>query len=167
MLYLANLAGGLSLAIFTVAMLLVVPAERIRRLALFGILFGGLLGLTVIFTMQNLLGFWAFREVDPGTLTVAGIPILLALAWTPMVVIFAHLLVQYRTPELRLLLWLGFAGMVTGAQYLMIVNTMLVYRNWTLPGTFLFTLAIHAGLMVVLHIMGHLDLRGLFKSGLR
>lgn len=156
---LQNMVGPVALVGFAVIMLLVVPVERIRRLALFGIVFGGILGLLVVFTMQNLFGFWTFRLVDP--VTLAGIPVLLALAWAPMVVIFAHLLVQYRTLPLRLLLWLVFAGAVTGAQYLMVVNNMLLFTNWSLLGTFVLTLAVHAGLILVLHLRGHVDLRDL------
>lgn len=159
---LANLAGLMILAGLALLMLLLVPPERIRALLPFGLIFGVGLPFVVIGVMQNWLGYWTYRQVDP--VTLAGIPVFLAVAWFPAVITFAHLLVQYRSPLLRLLLWLAIAAAVTLLQHALSVNNMLSLHDWTSTGTFILTLLIHAGLAAALHFMGHLDLRDLIKS---
>ncbi len=159
---LENAVGLISLGGLTVFMFLVVPWERIRALLTFGLIFGVGMPFIVIGLMQNLFGFWDYRGVDP--VTLAGIPVFLAVTWFPSVIIYAHLLVQYRSPLLRILLWLAVAGAVAALQYALHLNNMLVFQNWTLTGTFFLTLFIHAGLATALHFMGHLDLRSLLKA---
>lgn len=155
------MTGLVIFAALTVLMLLVVPLERIRQLALFGVIFGVGLPFLVIGVMQNLLGFWTYRAVDP--VTLAGIPVFLAFAWAPAVIMFAHFMVQYPSPLLRLLLWLTVGAGVTWLQYLHLVNNMLTFQNWTLAGTLLLTLVLHAGLLLALHLIGYLRLRDLLK----
>lgn len=156
---LLNLSGISILVALTAVMFLAVPVERIKQLAVFGVIFGGLLPFAVIGTMQNLLGFWHYRAADP--VTLAGIPVFLALAWLPAVIIFAHFMVQYSSPLLRLLLWLTIGAAVAWLQYLHIVNGMLVFRNWSLAGSFVLTLFLHGVLLAALHLMGHLRLQEL------
>lgn len=158
-----NAAGIMAFGGLTVIMMLVVPWERIRALFVFGLLFGVGLPFIVIGVMQNLFGFWIYRGVDP--VTLAGIPVFLAITWFPSVMVFAHLLVQYRSPLLRILLLVAVAVAVTGLQYALALNNMLVTQNWTLTGTFFLTLFIHTGMVPALHFMGHLDLRDLLKTG--
>jgi hypothetical protein len=157
-----NAAGLITLGGLTVVMLLVVPWERIRALLTVGLLFGVVLPFIIIGVMQNWLGFWSYRGVDP--VTVAGIPVFLAITWFPSVIVFSHLLAQYRSPLLRILLWLAVAAAVVALQYALMLNNMLVLQNWTFTGTFFLTLFIHAGLAAALHFMGHLDLRSLLKT---
>ncbi len=159
---LPKLAGLMILAALAVLMVLLVPPERIRALLPFGLIFGVGLPFAVIGVMQNWLGYWTYHQVD--LVTLAGIPVFLSVAWFPAVIIFAHLLVQYRSPLLRLLLWLAIAVAVTLLQHALSVNNMLSLQNWSSGGTFILTLLIHAGLAAALHFMGHLDLRDLFKT---
>ena len=156
-----NGAGLIALVVLTVLMFLVVPWERIRALLNFGLIFGVGLPFIVIGLMQNLFGFWTYRGVDP--ITVAEIPVFLAITWFPSVIIFAHLLVQYRSILLRVLLWLAVAVAVGALQFLLMLNNMLVMQNWTLTATFFLTLFIHAGMAVALHFMGHIDLKSLLR----
>jgi len=120
------------------------------------------LGLIIIFLFQNLLGYWSFHRID--LLNAGRIPVLLALSWLPAEILFAHFLKELRSPELKLLLWLLMGAAVVGMHYLLIINRLLSFTNWTLAGTFLFTLFIHAGLMVVLHLFGYLNLQDILKT---
>lgn len=149
--------GGLMLVMF-----LVVPMERIRQLGLFGFLSGVLLPFLVIHIMQNVLGLWMHHRVDP--VYLAEIPVFFAISWLPAVIIFAHFMVQYRTPVLRFLLLLAAGGGVAGIQLLLIANNMLTFNNWSLFESFLLTILIHLGLLGVLHLMGHLNLRDLLEA---
>ena len=162
MIDLLHLNGPVVFAAVTVAMLLVVPVERIRRFALFGGIFGGVLPFLVIGMMQNILGLWQYRGVDP--VNLAGIPVFLALTWAPSVVIFAHLLLQYRSLLLRLLLLLSVGAGVTWLQYLHLQNNMLHFNNWNLAETFVLTVFLHTGMIMALHFMGHLYIQDLLKT---
>lgn len=162
MIDLLNLNGPVVFAALTVAMLLVVPVERIRRFALFAGIFGVVLPFLVIGMMQNILGLWQYRGVDP--VNLAGIPVFLALAWAPSVVIFAHLLVQYHLLLLRLLLLLSVGAGVTWLQYLHLQNNMLLFNNWNLAETFVLTVFLHTGMIMALHYMGHLHIQDLLKT---
>jgi hypothetical protein len=155
--YLENMVGLVVLAGLTGAMLVVVPLERIRRLAVFGLIFGVGLPFVVIGVMQNLLGLWSYRGVDP--VTIAGIPVLTALSWFPGVILFAHLYIENRLPALRLLLFVIVGAGVTLLHYLLLINNMLAFRNWTLTGTFILTVAIHAGLVAALRLQVGSDLK--------
>ncbi|MEW5785366.1 MAG: hypothetical protein AB1767_09890 [Bacillota bacterium] len=159
---LENLTGLLILGALTVSMLLVVPWEKIRQLAVFALLFGMLFPFAVIGIMQNLLGFWRYRGVD--WVNLAGIPVFLALAWAPSVIIFAYLIIQYRSPLLRLLLLLAVGAGVAGIQFLHLLNNNLTFQNWTLTGSFFLAVIIHTGLLVVMHLMGYLQLPELLRN---
>lgn len=159
--YLENLGGLVVLSLLTVVMLLVVPREKIRHLAGFGAIFGLVFPFFVIGVMQNLLGFWDYRGVDP--VTVAGIPVFLAISWFPGVVIFAHLLMELRFTALRVLLFLVIGSAVAGLHYLLLLNNMVVFNNWNLTGSFLLTVGIHVLLAGALHAMGFVRLAELVK----
>ncbi len=159
---LTYLPGPIILAILTAAMMLAVPVERIRRLLPYGIIFGAGLGLIIIFLFQNLLGYWSFHRVD--LLNAGRIPVLLALCWLPAEILFAHFMIELRSAGFKCLLWLLMGAAVVGLHYLFITNRLLTFTNWNLLGTFLLTLFIHAGLVVVLHLFGYLKLQDLLKS---
>lgn len=152
--YLQNWAGLIVLGGLMGAMLLVVPLERIRRLTVFGIVFGILFPFLVIGVMQNLLGFWDYRGIDP--VAILGIPVFLAVSWFPAVIIFAHLLMEHRLMLMKVLLIVGAGAAVAALHYLMLLNNMVAFENWDLTGSFLLTVGIHLLLAVVLHYTGYL-----------
>ena len=61
--------------------LILVPEESIRRFHVFGMVTGFLLGLVLLVLMTPVLGYWYFV---PDFFTVAGMPLVLALAWWPL-----------------------------------------------------------------------------------
>lgn len=160
--YLRNLVGLVLFAPAAGLLLLLVPRERIRRLLLFGIVFGAGLGVVIIWLMQNVLGHWAFHHID--FLSVGGIPLLIAFTWLPGEILITHYLMELRRPESRFLLWFFIGAAVVVLQYLFILNGMLTFQGWTLLDSAFLTLALHFGLAVVLHLMGHIRLLDLLKS---
>ncbi len=159
---LSNMTGLTAFGVLIVAMVLIVPWERIRRLALFTFLFGVLFPFAVIGVMQNLLGLWSYRAVDP--VTIADIPVFLAVAWAPALVLFAHFMVQYRSRALRLLLLLTAGAGVAGMQYFHLINGNLVFQNWTLFGSFLLGVGLHILMLMVLQLMGYLKVQDLLEG---
>ncbi len=160
-LYLRNLVGMLLLIAMLGLLFLLVPRGGIRRLLPYGVVFGAGLGLVFIVVMQSLLGYWEFRDID--FLTVRGVPLLLAFTWLPLEILFAYYLVELRRPAAKILLWIAVGAAVTAIQHLFVLNSMLVFRDWTLLDSFFLALAAHVGLAVVLHLMGHLRLQELLK----
>jgi hypothetical protein len=66
-------------------------------------------------------------------------------------VFFAYFLSRYQHFWPRLVLILFIPGLATGIHIIQIWDRMLVYRHWTLPATFILSLAIHVGLAYYLH----------------
>lgn len=161
-LYLRNLVGLLLFSAAAALLFLLVPRERIRRMLPYGAVFGAGLGVIFIVVMQGLLGYWEFRHID--FLTVRGLPLLIAFTWLPLEILFAHYLMVLRRGEAKFLLWISMGAAVAALQYLLILNGMLLFKDWTLLDSFFLTLAAHVGLAAVLHLMGHLRLQDLLKS---
>jgi hypothetical protein len=124
-----------------VFMFLVVPWERIKQLLLFGAVLGTVFGTVHYYLLLNVFGAWRYQNVD--LLSVSGLPILLIVAWLPYTIIFLHLLAQYRTPLLMLLLVLVAAFLPIAYQFLLEVNGMAVQRTWPWMSIFLYALGIH------------------------
>lgn len=156
---LRGIAGPLVFIGGIVLMFLVVPWARIRALLPVGLVGGLGVAITLIYLMQNVLGIWVFRDVD--IVTVAGLPVLLAAAWVPIVIVFSHLLAQYRGVALLLVTLLGFPLGATAIHALLVAMGMLSYTNWNLVLTFLVSLGIHLGITGYLWATGRLEnLRG-------
>jgi hypothetical protein len=141
--------GLIILAGSLVLMLLTVPGPEIRRFAPFGIVSGLGTGLMLILVMQNWLGLWFYHKVD--LFYLGRVPLLLSAAWAPTEVFFAYFLSRYQHFWPRLVLILFIPGLATGIHIIQIWDRMLVYRHWTLPATFILSLAIHVGLAYYLH----------------
>ncbi|WP_258360904.1 hypothetical protein [Moorella sulfitireducens (nom. illeg.)] len=157
---LEGLAGPIIFLGGLILMLLVVPWERVKELALIGLVGGLVLAFLVIYLMQNYLGFWAFRRVD--LIGIGGIPLFLAASWFPLVITFSHLLAQYRSLLPVVLVLLAFPLGATLIHLLLRANGMLFYYNWNLPLTFILSLGIHLVIMLYLYATGRLEnLRGL------
>ncbi|MEW6725169.1 MAG: hypothetical protein AB1331_09755 [Bacillota bacterium] len=128
----------------TALMFLTVPLRRIRSLLGWGLVAGLGVATALVYLMQVVYGFWDFRNADP--LSYAGIPWTLGLSWIPLVIVFSDF-VRRRS------LWLTAASLVVfpvGAvltHWYMLQNGMLIYRNWSLPATFLISLGIHLAIL--------------------
>ena len=143
-LILYNLVGPLVLCCGVAALLYLVPWSRIRELARIGIVGGFGVALVIIELMQNLWGFWLFHQVD--LVDFYRIPLALSLTWMPLVIIFSHLMLQYRQPLLRVGILIVFPAAATIFHFLLLKGGFLTYYRWNLFGTFLFSLIIHAGI---------------------
>lgn len=153
---LVNLYGPLLFIIGMAAMFLVVPWRRIKELFLVGLNGGIVVGIVLIYLMQNILGFWVYP--GPSDLVLlAGLPVFLIISWFPFIIVFAHLLAQYNSPILRGLIVLAFPAGAVLTHILMINDGALFYSNWSLFGTFLLSLAIHLGIALALHGLGRLE----------
>ncbi len=136
-------------------MFLVVPFQRIRELFWIGLIGGFGIGLLLIYMMQNVLGFWVFRNID--VISVAGVPLFIALSWFPFIIAFSHLLAQYHNVLLISLLLLAFPMGTVLIHALFLNNLALVYMNWNLYLTFFLSLVIHLLLALYLFTTGRLE----------
>ena len=152
---LINLVGLLLFLIGLIFMFLVVPYPRIRELFWIGMLGGFGISLLLIYTMQNVLGFWIFRNID--LVSVAGVPLFISLSWFPFIIAFSHLLAQYENVMLVSLLLLAFPLGFVLLHALFLNSLALIYINWNLYLTFFLALIIHLFLALYLFATGRLD----------
>ncbi|MCK8825129.1 hypothetical protein [Fuchsiella alkaliacetigena] len=151
---LTNLAGPFLLLLGTILMLLVVEWEAIKELLLFGIFGGFGIGLALNYIMQNVFGFWIFQNAD--LINFFGIPILLSAAWTPVIIIFAYLIIN-SDASMNIGTLLAFPLAAALVQYLLTLNQMLTLNNWNLVFSYLLSLTIHAGLIGALYLIAQFD----------
>jgi len=150
-----NLPGPMLLLFGLILMFLVVPWKRIKELALIGLTGGLIVAFALIYLMQNVLGRWIFYNVD--LLYIIKIPLFLSASWFPFIVVFSHLLSQYK--DLPLIL-ITLAALPVGATaiHLFLLNTgMLTYHNWNLAFTFLLSLGIHIAITLYLYLSGQIS----------
>jgi len=95
-----------------------------------------------------------FYEVD--LISIAGIPLFLSLAWLPFVIAFSHLIAQYKSSILIIVLLAAFPIGATLIHLFLLNNNMLTYHNWSLFGTLLISLVIHLAIAFYLYITGQL-----------
>jgi hypothetical protein len=147
--YFENWMGLIVLGGSSLLMVLTVPWKEIQRFLLFGVFGGLMIGIVLIFILQNRLGLWNFHRID--LIYLGRIPLLLSAAWTPTEIFFAYFLsrCQHFWPRLTLLLFIP--GVATAIHFIQIWNRMLIYRHWSLTNTFLLSLVIHVGLAYYLH----------------
>ena len=135
-----------------IALALIVPLPRIKELLPLGLVGGAGLAFLLIYFMQNVWGYWSFKDVD--LLNVIDIPFFLSLSWFPIVILYSHLIGQYRSIILMLLIVVGFPIAATITQLYLIENQLLTYQNWNYPLTFLLSLAIHLIIAFYLYTTG-------------
>jgi hypothetical protein len=134
--YFPGLAGPIALIAFTAFMFLLVPWERIQRLLPVASFFGLISGLATYYILQNVIGAWRFQNAD--LLAPAGVPLFMTLAWIPYSIIFFHLIAQYRSFAHVVLLILIAGGVPTFFHFLLEINGMVVFQNWSWSGNFLY-----------------------------
>lgn len=149
-----NMAGLMILLITSVLMILIVPKERIKELFKFGVVGGLVVALVLVYSMQNVLGFWTFNNVD--IINIIGIPILLSAAWIPFVITFAHLLNKYHDITSISIIMFAFPLSAVVVHYILINVGLLQYSHWNLFYTFLVSLGIHIGLAGYLYMSDQL-----------
>lgn len=147
-----NLVGPLVLCLGVAALLYIVPWSRIRELGWLGMIGGFGIALLMIGFMQNLSGYWLFHQVD--LVDFYHIPLALSLTWSPLIIIFGHLMTFYRHPGIRIGILAIFPAGATFFHFLLIKGGFLTYHYWNLFDTFLLSLAIHiviAGYLLLIH----------------
>ncbi|MCL6639283.1 MAG: hypothetical protein K6T80_06345 [Firmicutes bacterium] len=159
---LEDLFGPIAFLVGAIVMFLIVPWDRVKDRAFFGVVSGLGMALALIYLMQNIFGFWTFRGVD--LVYLAGMPVFLAAVWTPLVITFAYLIAHYNNITMVVLILTGFPLIATIAHYFLVENRMLAYSNWNLVYTFFLAAGIHLGIALYLYLTGRLEnLRGLFQ----
>jgi hypothetical protein len=154
-LILENLAGPIIFIGGLILMLLIVPWERIKALFWVGIIGGLLVALILVYLMQNVYHFWVFHQVD--LVYIFQIPFFVSAGWIPAIIVFSHLLTQYKSLVLIGIATLAFPTAATLIHILLIANKMLTYHNWNLVLTFLISLVIHIGIVGYLYVTGRFE----------
>ncbi len=90
-------------------MVLTVPESRIWKILPFGLVSGFVLSFGLMYLYVNVFHWWRFNY--PGVFSLAGVPLLASLSWTPAVIIYTHFLSWLKKK------WL-FYGYVAGAALL-------------------------------------------------
>lgn len=127
---------------------LLVPRHEFRRLAPFGLLAGLVPGTLILALGGPILKFWSFHD----RLQIAGIPVLLAGAWYPGEIVFAHAFGTIARRPQRLAL-IAAAALAAAIVYHYLVRAG-VWRNLRpFDGTRIFILSafVQALLAVYLH----------------
>ncbi|MCG8402950.1 MAG: hypothetical protein MJA84_15370 [Firmicutes bacterium] len=148
-------AGLLAFAGSSVLMFILVPWQRVKDSAAEGVIIGLGIAFALIYIMQNYLGLWNFNRAD--LINIAGIPFFLSAAWIPAVILFWHLLAQYKNWTLVLVVLLAFPLAATFVQLMLVNNNMLIFRNWNLYFTYLVSLSIHIAMLGYLYYTNRLN----------
>ncbi len=131
-------------------MFLTVPVQNISRLMLFGLVAGLGLALVVMTLMDPFLNLSRYKYASvPGSL---GIPILAAIAWFPVEIIFANYFSKMETKTQVYLYVLFFAVGATMLEYVSLLLGIREFIRWNLLATFLLSLAIHSCLAYYLAV---------------
>lgn len=141
------------LGLFTLVMFLTVPVKNISRLLLFGLIGGFGVALVVMTIMDTILHLsrYPFASI-PGLL---GIPVLAAVVWIPVEIIFANYLSKMRT---KTNVYLFIAAIAIGAiviDYLSLKIGIREFIRWNLVYTFLLSVAIQSALAYYLRVTGY------------
>lgn len=140
-------------ALFTLAMFLLVPVHNINRLLLFGLIGGLGVALVVMSLMDPILHLTRYNFASiPGFL---GIPVLAAVAWIPVEIIFANYLPKMRTKTNVYLYVAGFAVGATVLDYASLLLGIREFIRWNLVYTFILAIVIHAVLAYYLRVTGY------------
>ncbi|KAF0195110.1 MAG: hypothetical protein FD169_1565 [Bacillota bacterium] len=127
--------------ISALAMVILVPRRRIWELLAFGIVGGLALAMAVQYVAVVLLKLWSFNYLQIAAWR--GIPLFVAGAWMPSVIIFAHFLSYLRSSTGILLYVVSFSLVTAGLEYTFVLMGYRNYLNWMFPYT--------AALAIVLH----------------
>lgn len=133
-----------------VLMFFLVPQDRIMRFLLFGLVGGFGIGIILLYLMTPILGFWQFNV--PGIIMVSGIPVLLAAAWIPLEIIYAHYFPKNNNKWTVLAYLLSLPVLSVAFHWLAIELGQMSYHNWSLAGTLLISVIIQTALAFYLYI---------------
>lgn len=132
--------------ISALAMLILVPRRRIWELLAFGVVGGFALAMVVQFVAVVVLGLWTFNYLQVASWR--GIPIFVAAAWMPTVIIFAHFLTYLRSTTGIFLYVVGFSLAAAALEYAFVLTGYRAYERWSFPMTAALAIALHAVLAV-------------------
>jgi hypothetical protein len=123
-----------------------IPGDIIKKYLNFGLIAGFVLGLLTLYTFVVIFNVWYFPKGD--FLTLNGLPILLALVWLPFEIFFAWTFTLDGHWPLAAIL--GFPILSILYHYFLLQNQLIIYNNWSLAYTFLYSLIIHVVLSLYL-----------------
>lgn len=132
------------------AMLVLVPRQRIWELLAFGIIGGLGLAIVVQYAAVVLYKLWSFNYLELAAWR--GIPLFVAAAWLPTVIIFAHYLSYFRTSTGILFYIVGFALATALLEYAFVLAGYRYYNNWSFLHTAGLAIALHSLLALYLLI---------------
>ncbi len=131
-----------------IAMLVLIPGDKIRRLLPFGIVGGAVLALIVQWVAVPVLDLWRFHYLS--LFSFQGIPLGLVLAWFPATVIFGAYFESMHSLAAKLLYVLAFALIITIIEYGFVLAGYRSFINWNIVNSFLLAAAIHSVLAAYL-----------------
>lgn len=128
------------------AMLILVPRRRIWELLAFGTVGGFVLAMMVQYVAVVHLRLWSFHYLQFASWR--GIPLFVAAAWMPAVIIFAHFLAYLRSTTGIFLYVVGFSLATAALEYAFVAMGYRDYERWSFPLTAILAIALHAMLAV-------------------
>lgn len=134
---------GLNLLLFAI-LFVVVPFEKIKRLAVYGIVGGIGLAIFIFYFFSGYLKLWD----TIGSAHISGVAILPVIAWFPPTIVFGHFYPKNDTFIYQATYVLVFALGAIVAQFLFIQLKMWINYNWNYFYTFLLALAAHSFLAI-------------------
>jgi hypothetical protein len=137
----ANLAWLLLFIVTWVAVLLVVPWDRVVRLLLPSFLSGAILSLIINLIGVPILGLWRF----PASLVaLMGIPVFLLLAQMAEMVLFLHYWVHLPGGSAEKGLYvIAFSLVTTGLAYFTLLMGYVIFINWNILYFLVVSFAVH------------------------
>jgi len=128
-------------ALITIVSLLVIPRKQFFKLLPFGIVAGFLLAMAILLFAVPWFGLWKFNYLL--TTSVLGIPLFIALAWAPAVMIFSYYVPKFNEKNM-LLFWILIFSTGTTLLVGLFANAGFIrFINWDLLATFLLAFAVH------------------------
>ncbi len=120
---------------FMFAVIIAVPRNQIIRLLPVGFFGGFGQAILILGLLVPVLGWWRFNYTD--FFSVAGIPLFIALAWLPVVIIYAYYLNRVKNREGLIAYITGFSLSTALYVHWLIRAGFLVFVNWNSLFTFL------------------------------
>ena len=137
------------------ALYFLVPRDKIKKFSTFGLLAGPVLGFILLYFMSSVYGFWRFGSLD---FFIMGVPLFMALVWYPLEVGFAYYFLNSNNTFMYWTVILFLPVVATFAHLVLQQFDLLTYHNWSLLGTFIQSLLIHAILGAYLYYTARTDL---------
>jgi hypothetical protein len=134
--------------LLSILMLVLVPQKTIIKLLPFGITAGFMMAFIIQLIAVPVLHLWRFNYISFAT--YKGIPLFIAMAWIPSIIIFAYYITVSNKPIQWYLISVGFALISTIVEYLFVYYGYRFHIQWNIAATFILALTIHTSLALYL-----------------